>query len=178
MGMLAKWAKQLTASCPGQERAKLRDFILDEFNFAEVLSKLGYSVNGGHGLASVREGEGRYKKQTPAYVLEEDGRFNHRRTERKVRCDSCQQYFTGPNRGNFVHTTPLPKQVDRWQAWKDGTWDATWHCLNCIAYPGEPRHSTLERIFPGHSTRAAKKRVHREHMELQKSRKVVLRPRH
>ena len=40
VGQLAKWARQLAASGRGKEPEMLRKFILGQFNFEEVLSKL------------------------------------------------------------------------------------------------------------------------------------------
>ena len=89
----------------------------------------------------------------------EDQRFNLDKHRRWFSCDECQKVvqYRGqlePFAGNFVHGPPsnyeflaqgLWNMEAKERAWKNGTWDASWMCVDCLtAYHDYERSYTFQ----------------------------------
>ena len=55
-----------------------------------------------------------------------DSRFEQRREERQVRCDSCRLGVQGNAAGAYHQRRGMPPSAERESAWLRGDWDATW----------------------------------------------------
>ena len=88
-----------------------------------------------------------------------DQRFNSDKNKRWFICDECQKVvqYRGqlePFAGNFVHGPPSNYEFlaqELWnmeakeRAWKNGTWDASWMCVDCLtAYHDYERSYTFQ----------------------------------
>ena len=65
-----------------------------------------------------------------------DSRFEQGgRSNRAMRCDECESWFRGNEKGTFWHTTAgvMPAAEIRRAAWERGEWDASWYCIECCA---------------------------------------------
>ena len=68
-----------------------------------------------------------------------DTRFHRVKKHKYFICDACQRRVTYkdqviPFQGNFLHQGPhAPKTLfEKEEAWRAGTWDATWLCVDCL----------------------------------------------
>ena len=72
------------------------------------------------------------------------------------RCDSCRNVVTYkgqaiPFQGNFLHQGPhAPKTLfEKEEAWRAGTWDATWLCVKCLSNHHGCSIDEASRLFIG-----------------------------
>ena len=88
-----------------------------------------------------------------------DGRFAVKLSERAVLCDSCGDYYTGENVGNWFCRKCKPTTVaEAEEAYRQGHWDATWWCLQCFADEWEISTSEVEAYF-GFTARTEQRRA-------------------
>ena len=59
-------------------------------------------------------------------------------------CDTCGDWFKGFKAGSFRHIRIRPEREEVEDAWKAGTWDATWECARCIGLAHTARNQRKE----------------------------------